>query len=298
MNVYPFIEAEKSQRRNVTRACALLTVSRSAFYAGRTAGPSQRERDDAELTDAIVAVYDESDGTYGAPRVHAELVDQGRRHGRKRIARLMRAAGRRGRAPKRWRTTTVPDPTAVLPADLIRRDFATATTALNARWCGDITYIHTWEGWLYLATVIDLTSRRIVGWATADHLRTDLIDQSLTNAVTSRRPAPGVIFHSDRGCQYTSAQYRRLADQHGVRLSVGRRGQCWDNAVAESFFSTIKAELLDRRPWPTRASAHKAIFSWIEGWYNTRRRHSTLGYLSPATFEARLTQQPRLLQIA
>lgn len=243
-------------------------------------------------------MYDESDGTYGAPRVHAELVDQGRRHGRKRIARLMRAAGRRGRAPKRWRTTTVPDPTAVLPADLIRRDFATATTALNARWCGDITYIHTWEGWLYLATVIDLTSRRIVGWATADHLRTDLIDQSLTNAVTSRRPAPGVIFHSDRGCQYTSAQYRRLADQHGVRLSVGRRGQCWDNAVAESFFSTIKAELLDRRPWPTRASAHKAIFSWIEGWYNTRRRHSTLGYLSPATFEARLTQQPGLRQVA
>ena len=159
----------------------------------------------------------------------------------------MRAAGRRGRVPKRWRTTTVPDPAAALPADLIGRDFATTTTALDARWCGDITYIHTWEGWLYLATVIDLTSRRVVGWATADHLRTDLIDQALTNAVTSRRPTRGVIFHADRGCQYTSAQYRRLADQHGVRLSVGRRGQCWDNAVAESFFATIKTELLDRR---------------------------------------------------
>jgi transposase InsO family protein len=298
VNVYPFIEAEKSQRRNVQRACVLLKVSRSAFYADRTAAPSKRQRDDAELTEAIVAVHEESDGTYGAPRVHAELAERGRRHSRKRIARLMRAAGRRGRAPKRWRTTTVPDPTAAVPADLIERDFATATTALNARWCGDITYIHTWQGWLYLATVIDLGSRRVVGWATADHLRTDLIDQALVNAVTSRRPARGVIFHSDRGCQYTSAQYRRLADRHGVRLSVGRRGQCWDNAVAESFFSTIKTELLDRRAWPTRAAAHKAIFNWIEGWYNTRRRHSTLDYLSPAAYEARLTQQPGLRQVA
>jgi len=298
VNVYPFIEAEKSQQRNVKRACVLLKVSRSAFYADRTAGPSQRERDDAELTDAIAAVHDESTGTYGAPRVHAELAEQGRRHGRKRIARLMRAAGRRGRAPKRWRTTTVPDPAAALPADLIGRNFATAATALDARWCGDITYVHTWEGWLYLATVIDLGSRRVVGWATAEHLRTDLVDQALINAVTNRRPARGVIFHSDRGCQYTSAQYRRLADQHGVRLSVGRRGQCWDNAVSESFFATIKTELLDRRPWPTRAAAHKAIFNWIEGWYNTRRRHSTLDYLSPADYEARINHQPGLQQVA
>jgi transposase InsO family protein len=210
----------------------------------------------------------------------------------------MRAAGRRGRSPKRWRTTTVPDPAAALPADLVGRDFATAATALDARWCGGITYIHTWEGWLYLATVIDLTSRRVVGWATADHLRTDLIDEALTNAVASRRPPRGVIFHSDRGCQYTSTQYRRLADRHGIRLSVGRRGQCWDNAVAESFFATIKAELLDRRPWPTRTAAHKAIFNWIEGWYNTRRRHSTLDYLSPVAYEARLGKQPGLRQVA
>jgi putative transposase len=155
VSVYPFIEAEKSQRRNVKRACVLLKVSRSAFYADRSAGPSQRERDDAELTDAIVAIHDESNGTYGAPRLRAELADQGRRHSRKRVTRLMRAAGRRGRAPKRWRTTTVPDLAATLPADLIGRDFATATTAINTRWCGDITYIPTWEGWLYLATVID-----------------------------------------------------------------------------------------------------------------------------------------------
>jgi hypothetical protein len=159
VNVYPFIEAEKSQRRNVKRACVLLKVSRSAFYADRTAAPSLREQVDAELTEAILAVHDESDGTYGAPRVHAELADQGRRHGRKRIARLMRAAGRRGRTPKRWRTTTVSDPTAALPADLIGRDFATVTAALNARWCGDITHIHTWEEWLYLTVTWNLAGR-------------------------------------------------------------------------------------------------------------------------------------------
>jgi transposase InsO family protein len=231
-------------------------------------------------------VHDASAGTYGSPRVHAELRAQGRRHSRKRIARLMQAAGRCGRAPKRWRTTTVPDPAAPVRPDLIARDFTTAAAAVNTRWCGDITYINTWEGWLYLATIIDLASRRVVGWATADHLRTDLPAQALSNAVTSRRPDQPVIFHSDRGCQYTSAQYARLANQHRIQLSVGRRGQCWDNAVAESFFSTIKAELLDRRAWPTRATAHKAIFTWIEGWYNTRRRHSTLGYLSLAAYEA------------
>jgi putative transposase len=181
VNVYPFIEAEKSKRRNVTRACVLLHVSRSAFYADRTGGPSQRARDDAELTDAIVAVYDESDGTYGAPRVHAELIDQGRRHSRKRIARLMRAAGRRGRAPKRWRTTTVPDPTADLPTDLIGRDFATATAAVNARWCGDITYIHTWEGWLYLL-VTSSTSPRGGSWAGPP--------PTISAPISSTRPSP------------------------------------------------------------------------------------------------------------
>jgi transposase InsO family protein len=285
VNVYPFIEAEKAQQHNVTRACQLLEVSRSAYYTHRTA-PSQRAQQDAELTQCIIEVHEQSGGTYGAPRVHAELRDLGRRHSRKRIARLMRQAGRRGRTPKRWRTTTIPDPAAPARPDLIARDFRTAPDQVNARWCGDITYINTWEGWLYLATVIDLASRRVVGWATADHLRTDLVAQALTNAVTARRPTGPVIFHSDRGCQYTSSQYARLADQLGVRLSVGRKGQCWDNAVAESFFATIKTELLDRQSWPTRTHAHKAIFSWIEGWYNTRRRHSTLDYRSPAAYEA------------
>jgi transposase InsO family protein len=287
VNVYPFIEAENvSTTGNVKRACELLEVSRAAYYAHRAGEPSPRAREDAALLEALTAIWDESNGTYGAPRVHAELVATGRRCSRKRVARLMRTAGLAGKTPKRWRTTTMPDPAAALPEDLIGREFACAATGLDSRWCGDITYIHTWEGWLYLATVIDLSSRRVVGWATADHLRTDLVDQALRNAITHRRPEPGVIFHSDRGCQYTSAQYARLARENGVRLSVGRKGQCWDNAVAESFFATIKTELLDRQPWPTKAMAHKAIFEYIEGWYNTRRRHSSLGYLSPATYEA------------
>jgi transposase InsO family protein len=187
VNVYPFIEAEKAQQHNVKRACQLLEVSRSAYYAHR-AGPSARERQDVELTEAIVEVHEASGGTYGAPRVQAELRDQGRRHSRKRIARLMRQAGRRGRTPKRWRTTTIPDPAASARPDLIRRDFRTAPGQVNARWCADITYINTWDGWLYLATVIDLASRRVVGWATADHLRTDLVAEALTNAVAARRP--------------------------------------------------------------------------------------------------------------
>jgi transposase InsO family protein len=287
VNVYPFIEAENvSTTGNVKRACELLEVSRAAYYAHRGSGPSPRALEDAALLEAITAIWDESKGTYGAPRVHAELVATGRRCSRKRVARLMRTAGLAGKTPKRWRTTTVPDPAVVLPDDLIGREFACAATTLDSRWCGDITYIHTWEGWLYLATVIDLSSRRVVGWATADHLRTDLVEQALRNAIRARRPEPGVIFHSDRGCQYTSSQYVRLARENQVRLSIGRAGQCWDNAVAESFFATIKTELLDRQPWPTKAMAHKAIFEYIEGWYNTRRRHSSRGYLSPATYEA------------
>ncbi|WP_367139065.1 IS3 family transposase [Saccharothrix sp. HUAS TT1] len=157
---------------------------------------------------------------------------------------------------------------------------------MDTRWCGDITYIRTWEGWLYLATVIDIASRRVVRWATADHLRTDLVTQALDNAVRQRRPEPGVIFHVDRGCQRTSDRLATLAADLGIRLSVGRKGQRVDNAVTESFFATIKTELLDRQPWPTRTRAHKATFEHIEGWYNTRRLHSSLGYLSPAAYEA------------
>jgi transposase InsO family protein len=286
VNVYPFIEAEQASRRNVKRACELMEVSRSAYYQHARGEQSQRDRVDQTLTEQILAVHEQSKGTYGAPRVHAELVDAGLRHGRKRVARLMRAAGLHGRCPRRWRATTIADPVASVRPDLVQRDFATDPAAINTRWCGDITYINTWQGWLYLATVIDLASRKVVGWAVADYLRTDLVDAALIDALTRRRPASGLIFHSDRGCQYISAQHARLAARHGVRLSVGRRGQCWDNAVAESFFATIKTELLHRRAWPPQAAARQAIFEYVEGWYNTRRRHSALGYLSPAAYEA------------
>ncbi|MFD6639560.1 IS3 family transposase [Micromonospora chalcea] len=285
MNVYPFIEAEQAGKHNVKRACELLKVSRSAYYQHARGEQSARDRVDAQLSEQIIAVHAASNGTYGAPRIHAELAAAGLRHGRKRIARRMRDAGIRGKSPRRWKATTVPDPHAGARPDLVERDFAVDAAAADIRWCGDITYINTWEGWLYLATVIDLASRRVVGWAVADHLKTDLVDAALSDALRRRRPADGLVFHSDRGCQYTSAQHARLAKRHGVRLSVGRRGQCWDNAVAESFFSTIKTELIHRQAWPTRKAAHQAVFEYIEGWYNTRRRHSSLGYLSPAAYE-------------
>jgi transposase InsO family protein len=283
VTVYPFIEAERAGRRNVKRACALLKVSRAAFYQHQ-AGPSPREREDAELTGQIRAVHEESKGRYGAPRVHAELRRRGRRHSRKRVARLMRTAGVAGKAPRRWRKTTIPDPAAAARADRIRRDFTADASKLNARWCGDITYIGTWQGWLYLATVIDIASRRVVGFALADHLRTGLVSAALANAVAARNPAPGVIFHADRGCQYTSAEFAGLASDCAVTLSHGRTGQCWDNALAESFFASLKGELIDTRPWPTRAAASRAIVEYI-GWYNGTRLHSTLGYRSPAEFE-------------
>jgi transposase InsO family protein len=284
VNCYPFIEAEKAQLRNVKRACELLKVSRSAYYAARGGRPSGRERDDAQLAAQVKTVHEDSKGRYGAPRVHAQLRAQGRRHSRKRVARLMRGQGLRGRAAKRWKKTTIPDPAAAARADKIRRDFTADASKLNTRWCGDITYIATWEGWLYLATVIDIASRRVVGYAMADHLRTELISGALSNAVAARDPEPGVIFHSDRGCQYTSAAYAALAEEAQVTLSVGRTGQCWDNALAESFFSSLKGELIDTRAWPTRAGARRAVVEYI-AWYNGTRLHSSLGYQSPADFE-------------
>lgn len=284
MSVYPFIEAEKAGSRNVKRACELLKVSRAAFYQ-HLAGPSARWRADAELAAQITAVHQESKGRYGAPRVHAQLARDGRHHGRKRVARIMRSAGLRGRAAKRWKRTTIADPTAAARADRVRRDFTANAAAVNSRWCGDITYIPTWQGWLYLATVIDIASRRVVGYAMADHLRTTLVADALANAVAARDPAPGVIFHADRGCQYTSADFAALAADCQVELSHGRTGQCWDNALAESFFGSIKGELLDLQPWPTHAGARRAVTEYI-GWYNGTRLHSSLGYLSPAEFEA------------
>lgn len=286
MTVHPFIEAEKQAGRSVKRACELLKVSRAAFYVRRAGIPGPRAVRDAELTEQITAVHEQSRGTYGAPRIHAVLQREGTACGRRRIARLMRVAGLTGRHRRRQHRTTVPDPRAATRPDLVLRDFRPDHSATDARWCGDITYLATDEGWLYLATVIDIASRRVVGWATADHLRTELVADALRAACHQRRPDGPVIFHSDRGCQYTSHEFALLATELRIQLSVGRTGQCWDNALAESFFATLKNELNDDRPWPSRAAAHTAVFEWIEGWYNLHRLHSSLGYRSPAAYEA------------
>jgi putative transposase len=284
VRAHPFIGAEKAAGHGVARACRLLKVSRAAYYQRLNGAPSARHAADAALSARITSIHTESKGTYGSPRVHQAL----RRDiscGKRRVARLMRAAGLEGRRKKRWRTTTIADPAAERARDLIQRDFA-PRPGTDQRYAGDITYIMTWEGWVYLATVIDLSSRKVVGWALADHMRTSLVEDALSMAFTTRRPAAGVIFHSDRGCQYTSKDFAALARANGVILSVSRKGECWDNAVAESFFATIKRELINDQAWPTRAGLHRAIFDYIEGWYNTRRLHSALGYLSPAEYES------------
>jgi putative transposase len=285
VNVWPFIEAEEAeQHHSVKRACELLEVSRAAYYSQRRHVPSRRSLDDAELTERIHAVHAASKGTYGAPRIHAQLRREGVCCAKKRVARLMVQAGLAGRCLRRWRKTTIPG-AEQRAVDLVRRQFGPGVE-LDRRWCGDITYVRTWEGWAYLATVIDIASRRVVGWALADHLRTDLVADALRMACRQRRPAAGVVFHSDRGCQYTSRDFAALATELGVTLSVGRTGQCWDNSLAESWFATFKTELVDSRPWPSRAGLRSAVFEFIEGWYNIRRLHSSLGYRSPAEYEA------------
>ena len=289
MNVYPFIEAERVARvGNVRRACVLLKVSRAAYYAWSTGALCERRLADEELLERIAAAHKASRGTYGSPRITRALRAAGLRVGRKRIARLMALRGLAGRARRRTKRTTIADPLASGRArDLLQRDFAPEAHEIDTLWCGDISYVRTWEGWAYVATVIDLASRRVVGLALCDHLRASLASEALTMALTQRRPAPGLVFHSDRGCQYTSAEFRGLLAGHGLVQSLSRPGQCWDNAVAESFFATLKEELLYRGVWPTRAAARRAIFEYVEVFYNRQRMHSTLGYLTPVAYEAR-----------
>lgn len=292
MKVYPFIAAEKPAERNVIRSCALLSVSRSAYYDWLKQTPSARARGDERLRSQIRRVHGASRGTYGAPRIHQQLRQEGVHTARKRVARVMAEDGLQGRQKRRFKKTTIPDAEAAdLWTDLVARDFSTADRPLNQVWAGDITYIRTWQGWAYLATVIDLASRRVVGFAVADHMRTSLIQQAMEMALTSRRPGPGLIFHSDRGSQYTSTAFRDLLARHQVRQSLSRPRQCWDNAVAESFFATLKTELVYRQALATVPAARSAVFEYIEVFYNRKRLHSALGYQSPSTYEAcRLTQ--------
>jgi transposase InsO family protein len=287
VNVFPFIEAEKAEQDgNVAKACELLEVSRSAFYDWRQHRPSARHLADEALGERIQAIFDESRGTYGWPRVHKALRREGVHASRKRVARVMRQKGLVGRCRRRWTKTTISDP-ETRAVDLVKRAFGPGTVEVDRIYVSDITYIWTWEGWLYLATVIDLASRRVVGWSMAEHMRAELVADALRMAVAGRRPAPGLIFHSDRGTQYTSSEFTALLAAHQMVQSLSRPRQCWDNAVAESFFSSLKGELIHRRSWATRAQARVAIVDYIEVFFNRRRLHSSLGYVTPAEYEAR-----------
>jgi putative transposase len=262
--------------------CRVLAVSASGYYAWRKRPPSIRARADAELTSRITAIHQYSRGTYGTPRIHEELLAASIRVGRKRVARLMKAAGLCGVSRRKWVATTVREPGARPAPDLVERNFIAA--APNRLWVADITYIPTWAGFLYLAVVLDTFSRRIVGWAMETHLRTELVLQALNLALGQRRPA-AVIHHSDQGSQYTSIAFGQRCREAGVRPSMGSVGDCFDNAMCESFFATLECELLDRCRFKTQIEARMAVFEFIEGWYNPHRRHSALDYLSPINYE-------------
>jgi len=262
--------------------CRVLAVSASGYYAWRKRPPSARARADVELTPRIIAIHQYSRGTYGAPRIHEELLAARLQLGRKRVARLMKAAGLCGVSRRKWVITTVRERGARPAPDLIERNFAAA--APNRLWVADITYIPTWAGFLYLAVVLDTFSRRIVGWAMETHLRTELVLQALNLALWQRRPK-AVIHHSDQGSQYTSIAFGQRCREAGVRPSMGSVGDCFDNAMCESFFATLECELLDRRRFKTQIEARMAVFEFIEGWYNPHRRHSALDYHSPINYE-------------
>jgi putative transposase len=279
------IEAEKAQHGvAVSRACELLGVSRSGYQKWLTRPPSDRALSDAWLTAKIKEIHQENRGVYGAPRVHAELrMQHGVQVGRKRVERLMRLAGLSGLVPKKRGRTTVRVPGVRVADDLVKRKFR--PDGPDVLWIADLTYLRTWEGWLYLAAVQDAYSRRIVGWSMADHMRQELVIDALTMAVSRRRPAAGVIHHSDQGSQYVSLGFGQLCAKAGISRSMGSTGVCWDNAVAETFFATLKKEMVYRRSWPTRQELIGEIFEFIEAFYNRQRRHSTLGMLSPVEFE-------------
>jgi len=270
---------------SIRAMCRVLEVSASGYYAWRRRMISARSREDQGLRQTIRAIHARSRQTYGSPRIHAELKEEGTRVGRKRVARLMRELGLAGVSRRKSVRTTRRDPAARPAPDLVERNFAASKP--NQLWVADITYIPTLAGFLYLAVVLDVWSRKIVGWAMSSGLATDIVLDALTMAVEQRRPLDGVIHHSDQGCQYTSIEFGRRCREAGVRASMGSVGDCYDNAMCESFFATLECELLDRIRFADQKDAELAVFDFIEGFYNTRRRHSALGYLSPVAFERR-----------
>lgn len=281
---FEFILAEKALYP-VALLCRVLSVSRSGFYAwcGRPEPP--RECADAQLAARVAAVHTRSRGTYGSPRVHAALQAAGIRVARKRVERLMRKNGIKGRRKRRFRKTTDSAHSNPIAPNVVDRNFSAKEP--NRVWVTDVTAVWTLEGWLFLAAILDLYSRRVVGWATSATNDTALALSALRAAVKARRPAPGLVHHSDRGSPYASAEYRAVLAEHEVAASMSRKGDCWDNAVAESFFGTLKGELVDHQQYATRHQAHRSIGEYIDGFYNIERRHSSLGYLNPIEFELR-----------
>ena len=280
---FRFIEDRRADYP-VTLLCDVLGVSPAGYYAWRSRPESRRSAANRDLVDDIKRVHRDTSGRYGSPRIHAELRAQGRGVSRGRIERLMRQRGIRAimAPPRRVRTTDSRHDLPIAP-NLLNRNFR--ADAPNRIWLTDITYIETDQGWLYLATVMDLYSRRIVGWAMADHLRADLPLAALRMAISVQRPGAGLILHSDRGVQYASADYREVIQSAGFQASMSRKADCYDNAPMESFFHTLKTELVHHRHYATRAEATRDIFAYIEGFYNRTRRHSAIGYISPIEME-------------
>lgn len=282
MSPYELVQSEKAQFP-VGVLCTAVGVSRSAYYAWCRGMPSQRELENQRVLAEIRAIHVEHRERYGSPRVLAELRDRGHDVGKHRVARLMRENGLRARPRRRFRRTTESGHRLPVAPNLLARCFT--ATAPNQAWVGDITYIWTAEGWSYLAVLLDLYSRRVVGWALRKSLARDLAVATLRHALSRRRPPAGLVHHTDRGCQYASAEYRLLLDKHGAECSMSGAGDCWDNAVAESFFATLKKELVHGCAFQTRSEAYDALSNYIDNYYNAKRRHSSAGNLSPINFE-------------
>jgi putative transposase len=276
---------EHDRRYPIRLMCRALAVSAAGYYAWRARPESPRSIQARTLLSAIRVVHQESRETYGSPRVWEVLLKQGHHIGEHRVARLMRVEGIRAKTMKKWRPTTQSQHRLPVAANILDRAFT--VQAPNRVWAGDLTYVWTLEGWLYLAVLLDLYSRRVVGWAMGQRLTVELAEQALTMALANRAPTVGLLHHSDRDSQYAATSYQRMLAAYGLRPSMSRKGNCWDNACVESFFGTLKRELVHHRRYATRDEATRDIFEYIEVFYNRQRRHSTLGYHSPAEYEAR-----------